>query len=61
MNETEPLLGLACVHSQTEPRSTIQLPTVDFDSAGDAENPLDWSRAYKQGVVLLLAFMAFTV
>jgi len=61
MNETEPLLGQACVDSQADRVSTIHQPTVDFDPAGDPENPLDWSKGFKQGVVLLLAFMAFTV
>ena len=36
-------------------------PLVDFDPNGDPENPMDWSGAYKRGVVSLLAVMAFTV
>ena len=59
MNETEPLLGQC--YGESEPECTIQRPTVEFDPFGDPENPLDWSQRYKQGVVLLLAFMAFTV
>jgi len=61
MNETEPLLGQACIDIQTERESLTEPPTVEFDPAGDPENPLDWSNSYKRGVVLLLAFMAFTV
>jgi hypothetical protein len=34
---------------------------VDFDPHGDTENPMDWPKAYKWGIVALLAFMAFTV
>lgn len=59
MNETEPLLGQC--YGELEPEYMIQRPTVEFDPSGDPENPLDWSKRYKQGVVLLLAFMAFTV
>lgn len=34
---------------------------VDFDPNGDSENPRDWPKAYKWGIVALLAFTAFTV
>ena len=34
---------------------------VDFNPNGDPENPLEWPKAYHNGVILLLAFMAFTV
>ncbi|PSR82809.1 major facilitator superfamily domain-containing protein [Coniella lustricola] len=34
---------------------------VDFDPAGDPDNPMDWPVAYKWGIVALLAAMAFTV
>ncbi|EGP86473.1 unnamed protein product [Zymoseptoria tritici ST99CH_1E4] len=34
---------------------------VDFDPNGDEANPMDWSNAYKYGIVALLAFTAFTV
>jgi hypothetical protein len=34
---------------------------VDFDPSGDPENPRDWPKAYKWGLVALLAFLAFTV
>ncbi|QSZ36412.1 hypothetical protein DSL72_006289 [Monilinia vaccinii-corymbosi] len=34
---------------------------IDFDPNGDAENPLEWPKAYHNGVIMLLAFMAFIV
>ncbi len=34
---------------------------VDFDPDGDADNPMEWPAAFKWGIVLLLALMAFTV
>ncbi|KAF7864105.1 hypothetical protein EAF04_007070 [Stromatinia cepivora] len=34
---------------------------IDFNPGGDPENPLEWPKAYHNGVTLLLAFMAFTV
>ncbi|KAJ5053846.1 uncharacterized protein L3040_000137 [Drepanopeziza brunnea f. sp. 'multigermtubi'] len=34
---------------------------VVFDPQGDAENPMDWSRKYKLGIVSLLGLMAFVV
>ncbi|ESZ93126.1 hypothetical protein SBOR_6498 [Sclerotinia borealis F-4128] len=34
---------------------------IDFNPNGDPENPLEWPKAYHDGVILLLAFMAFTV
>ena len=57
MDETEPLLG----HVIEYQNRTTDKPVVDFDPNGDPENPLEWPRAYKLGVVFLLAFMAFTV
>ena len=41
------------------PDSDIVL--VDFDPKGDPDNPLTWPAPYKWSIVLLLAFMAFTV
>jgi hypothetical protein len=55
MDEIQPLLG----HVDEIRRSTNS-PTVVFDPKGDVENPLEWSKAYKLGVVSLLGFMAFT-
>ena len=57
MEESQPLLGHAV---EDEVRRTGQ-SLVDFDPNGDEENPLEWPKAYKNGVVWLLAFMAFTV
>ncbi|KAK3711305.1 hypothetical protein LTR37_009685 [Vermiconidia calcicola] len=34
---------------------------VDFDPKGDPDNPMDWPKRYRWCIVLLLAFMAFTV
>lgn len=57
MDETQPLLGH---EEERQPRIADQ-PLVDFDPNGDPDNPMDWSKTYKGGVVFLLAFMAFTV
>lgn len=35
--------------------------SIDFDPNGDSEDPRQWPRAFKWAMVLLLAFMAFTV
>lgn len=55
--ETQPLLG----HVDEDEGRTTDRPSVDFDPNGDPDNPLEWSKGYKRGVVALLAFMAFTV
>lgn len=34
---------------------------VDFDPAGDPENPMEWPAPYKWSIVALLALTAFTV
>lgn len=57
--ETEPLLGTGI--GQTETLAREPNAVVDFDPNGDLENPLDWPKAFKWGIVALLAFMAFTV
>jgi hypothetical protein len=57
MDETQPLLrdpSLDEVHPVSE-------DVVDFDPQGDPENPREWPRIYKWGIVALLALMAFTV
>jgi hypothetical protein len=57
MEESQPLL-----RQISEPRHpTCSDAQVDFDPNGDPDNPLDWPKAYKMGVVSLLALMAFTV
>ena len=62
MDETVPLL---LSHDLESPLQRVESKDddyiIDFDPAFDAENPLDWPRAYKWAVVALLAFMAFTV
>lgn len=60
MDETNPLLPdttLERVREIEDARDHV----VEFDSSGDAENPLEWAPAYKWTIVGLLAFMAFTV
>jgi hypothetical protein len=57
MDEHEPLLP----SSNDAPELPEIYKAVEFDPNGDPENPLDWSNSYKWGVILLLAFMAFTV
>ncbi|KAH8594559.1 major facilitator superfamily domain-containing protein [Bisporella sp. PMI_857] len=57
MEETQPLLAQA--HAPQVGHA--DRPLVDFDPAGDPDNPLEWQNTYKRGVILLLAFMAFTV
>ncbi|KAI1762961.1 MFS general substrate transporter [Hypoxylon sp. FL1150] len=62
MDETQPLLQ--DVHLVYDERDATVVPNkdiVDYDPNGDAENPLEWPKAYKWGIVSLLAFMAFTV
>ena len=62
MDESQPLLRQPLLRQITEPRlPTVNDPQVDFDPSGDPDNPLDWPKAYKMGVVFLLALMAFTV
>lgn len=34
---------------------------VEFDPNGDSDNPLDWPAKFRWSIVLLMAFMAFTV
>ena len=57
--ETEPLLGTGA--DRTQDVSSHNDAIVDFDPAGDPENPLEWPKAFKWSIVALLAFMAFTV
>jgi hypothetical protein len=54
MDETEPLLPRADEVLQVDHH------VVDFDPE-DPENPLNWPKGYKWGIVLLLACMAFVV
>ena len=65
MDETEPLLGHDNVINN-EPHGIVRhgskdFVVVDFDPNGDPDNPMEWPKAYRWGIVVLLAFMAFTV
>ena len=56
--ETQPLLSNEHSPQQhTNGKSSL----VEFDRNGDPDNPLDWKNWYRWSIVLLLAFMAFTV
>ncbi len=58
VDETQPLLsGINKPHYQ----NVTDQKLVDFDLDGDSENPMDWTKSYKLGIVTLLSFMAFTV
>jgi hypothetical protein len=57
MDESEPLLGQI-----NEPQyPTVANLLVEFDPKGDPDNPLEWPKEYKMGVVCLLALLSFTV
>lgn len=63
MDETQPLLG--DIHSADLERVLSKDnynngQIVDFEPNGDPENPIEWPKAYKRGIVALLALMAFT-
>jgi len=60
-DETQPLLR-DINPVENEPVKVVHGDdVVDFDPNGDSENPRDWPKLYKWGIVALLAFMAFTV
>ncbi|KAI0838857.1 major facilitator superfamily transporter [Hypoxylon sp. FL0890] len=61
MDETQPLLQDAHLIYVEREDDTSNKDIVDFDPDGDVENPLEWPRPYKWGIVALLASMAFTV
>lgn len=67
MDETAPLLPEDARAYETARRHSIQDVSdankdfVQFDPAGDSENPMDWPAPYKWFIVALLASMAFTV
>ncbi|ROW07762.1 hypothetical protein VMCG_03430 [Cytospora schulzeri] len=64
MDESTPLLPDEAIHPTPRNDLLDRVPNkdiVDFDPHGDTENPMDWPKAYKWGIVALLAFMAFTV
>ena len=59
MDETRPLLsdGTEDFYYENDGKHKI----LEFDPRGDPSNPLDWPKNFRWSVVLLLAFMAFTV
>jgi hypothetical protein len=62
MDETQPLLSTTQSHRYgDEPQLEAVLDITAFNPDGDADNPLEWPKSYRWGVILLLAFMAFTV
>ncbi|KAI2628412.1 MFS transporter [Xylaria nigripes] len=61
MDETEPLLADVRLLDPLLPNEVLRKDIIDFDVDGDADNPIEWPRAYKWGVVSLLSIMAFTV
>ncbi|TKA71545.1 hypothetical protein B0A55_07062 [Friedmanniomyces simplex] len=63
MDETQPLLPPATngYGAHRQQGKTDSKSTLDFDPDGDPDDPQQWRTSYKWGVVLLLAFMAFTV
>ena len=60
-DETQPLLGGPEATENPVLKPVDRTDIVDFDPNGDPENPRDWPKTYKWGIVSLLAFMAFTV
>lgn len=60
MDEQQPLLDSSHGHS-AEQEHNGKHTLVEFDPNGDPDNPLEWPTRYKWSIVLLLAFMAFTV
>ena len=56
MDESQPLLG-----DLDEPQYHTANPLVDFDPNGDPDNPIEWPKGYKMGVVCLLALLSGTV
>ena len=56
MDESQPLLGQI-----NEAHPTNRNLLADFDPNGDPDNPMEWPKAYKTGVVFLLALLSFTV
>ncbi|KAI1300633.1 MFS transporter [Xylaria venustula] len=61
MDETQPLLADVRILDPESCHQVSHKDIVDFDVAGDAENPIEWPAAYKWGLVFLLSFLAFTV
>lgn len=60
MDERQPLLESQPTN-ETNIQSNGKHNIVEFDPAGDPDNPMDWPTKFRWSIVLLLAFMAFTV
>ena len=69
-DETQPLLRSITNEGHqvyTNPPADAQHDTdslttiVDFDPAGDPDNPLDWPTPFKWAIVSILALMSFAV
>jgi hypothetical protein len=58
-DESQPLLRSALERGEEDATQTKYV--VDFDPKGDPDNPIDWPTPFKWSIVLLLAFMGFTV
>jgi hypothetical protein len=64
MDETQPLLTATPSlnnHVTESNHDAVYDSVVKFNPDGDPDNPMDWPQSYKRGVILLLAFVAFTV
>jgi len=62
LNETQPLLagdGDEPLVRSLSKDDLYDSQLAGFDPEGDPENPIDWPKNYKRGIVALLAFMAF--
>ncbi|CZR54254.1 related to multidrug resistance protein [Phialocephala subalpina] len=59
IDETEPLLAHVDVNKHQD--HTTDRSLIDFNPNGDLDNPMEWSKAYKLGIISLLSLMAFTV
>jgi MFS family permease len=59
-DETQPLLAKVLSRDIATDDVVLNNNAITFEE-GDTDNPLEWPRSYKWGVIMLLAFMAFTV
>jgi hypothetical protein len=60
-DETQPLLSRTTSAENESIKAVNGVNVIDFDPNGDPDNPRDWAKLYKWGIVALLAFQAFTV
>ncbi|KAI1503808.1 MFS transporter [Biscogniauxia marginata] len=61
MDETQPLLQDTSLLYTERQDELSGKDIVDFAPEGDVDNPIEWPKAYKWGIVALQAFMSFTV